>query len=261
MKTKEDNPIDLRNPKDYSRRDSLIAVAVTLVVTVLMVLGLIFGGLTYDERLAKASIPEIQDEEEEIFLDPELLEMNKDIGEVDAVNNDAPAAEVKGNPVPAPVEQPHTQIKGTNENPAPNIYEHITSSKESVVQTTTPSKKDEEMVASSMAGKFSSKPGAAEGKFDSTSGSGGTGSGVTGKMSGRQFLGCPLPDVSLTHKVVVTVSITVDADGKVTSATASGAADRSIRKKCEQAALQAKWSAKKGSPSTRGSITFTIIPK
>lgn len=258
MKMKDENLPDRR---DCERRDSLIAIAVTLFVTVLMVLGLMFGGLTYDERLAKASIPELQDEEEEIFLEPEILEMNKSIGEEDAVNNDAPAAEVKGEPVPAEVEQTHTQIKGTNENPAPNVHEHVTTTEESAVQTTTPSKKDEEKVASSMAGKFGSKPGAADGKFDSTSGSGGTGSGVTGKMSGRQFLGCPLPDVSLSHKVVVTVSITVDADGKVTSATASGAADRSIRKKCEDAAMKAKWSAKKGSPSTRGSITFTIIPK
>lgn len=257
MKMKEEN---LPARKDYERRDSLIAVAVTLFVTVLMVLALMFGGITYDEQLAKASIPEMQDEEE-IFLEPELLEMNKTIGEEDAVNNDAPAAEVKGEPVPAETEQSHTQIKGTNENPAPNVHEHITQAEESSVQTITPSKKEEEKVASSMAGKFSSKPGAAEGKFDSTSGSGGTGSGVTGKMSGRQFLGCPLPDVSLSHKVVVTVSITVDADGKVTSATASGAADRSIRKKCEEAAMKAKWSAKKGTPSTRGSITFTIIPK
>lgn len=258
MKPKEDT---LRTSKDYEKRDSLIAVGVTILIALLMVVALVCGGLTYDERLASATVPELQNEEEEIFLEPELLEMNKSIGEEDAVNNDAPAAEIKGEPVPAETEQPHTQIKGTNENPAPNIHEHITQSEESAVQTTTPSKKDEEKVASSMAGKFGSKPGAADGKFDSTSGSGGVGSGVTGKMSGRQFLGCPLPDVSLSHKVVVTVSITVDADGKVTSATASGAADRSIRKKCEEAAMKAKWSAKKGTPSTRGSITFTIIPK
>lgn len=80
-------------------------------------------------------------------------------------------------------------------------------------------------------------------------------------MSGRQFLGCPLPDVELAHKTTVTVSIIVDADGHVTSATASGAATRAIRKKCEQAAMQARWSAKKGATSTRGTLTFTIIPK
>lgn len=243
------------------KRDSLIAAGVTLLVLVLLVLGMLFGGLTYNSNLVKASIPENM-EEEEIFLDPELLlETNKSIGEEDAVNHDSPAPEVKGEPVPSEIEQPHTQIKGTNPNPAPEIHEHITSTKESAVQTTTPSQKEEEKAASSMAGKFGNKPGAADGKFDSTSGSGGVGSGVTGKMSGRQFLGCPLPDVTLANRTVVTVSITVDADGKVTSATASGAADRSIRKKCEEAAMKAKWSPKKGATSTRGSITFTIIPR
>ncbi|MDE7408398.1 MAG: hypothetical protein K2N09_00075, partial [Muribaculaceae bacterium] len=243
------------------RRDSLIAAVVTFLIVGLMLIWLLVATLRYDARLA-SDTRNPQLEEDEIFLDPELLlDNHKSIGEPDAVGVDAPAPEVKGAPAAAPVEQPHTVLSGENTVPSPE-QTLITSAEESPVQTVAPDRKrEEEKVATSMAGKFGSKPGSVQGKFDSTGGSDGTGSGVTGKMSGRQFLGCPLPDVSLAHKTTVTVSITVDAEGKVMTATASGAATREIRRKCEQAAMQARWSAKKGATSTRGSITFTIIPK
>lgn len=243
------------------RRDSLIAAFVTFVAVGLILVWLLVATLHYDERIA-ATTENPQLEEDEIFLDPELLlETHNIIGEPDITNQDAPAPEIKREPVPAPVEQPHTVVTGENTEPSPE-QTLISSEKESAVETAASNKKkDDEKVASSMAGKFSSKPGSVQGKFDSPGGSDGVASGVTGKMSGRRFLGCPLPDVVLSHKTTVTVSITVDADGKVTSATASGAASRDIRKKCEQAAMQAKWSEKKGATSTRGSITFTIIPK
>lgn len=247
--------------KPQERRDALIAALVTLLAVGLMLLWLLVATLHYDEKLA-ASSDNPQLEEEEIFLDPELLlENHQSIGEPDAVAADAPAPEVKGEPVPAPIEQPHTVLSGENTVHSPE-QTLIASSEESPMQTVAPDhKKEDEKVATSMAGKFSSKPGSVQGKFDSPGGSDGAASGVSGKMSGRQFLGCPLPDVTLAHKTTVTVSITVDAEGKVMTATASGAATREIRKKCEQAAMQARWSAKKGAASTRGSITFTIIPK
>ncbi len=243
------------------RRDSLIAAIVTFVAVGVVLLWLMVATLRYDDKLANNS-ENPQLEEEEIFLDPELLlENHQSIGEPDAISHDSPAPEIKGEPAPAPEEQPHTVLSGENTLPSPE-QTLIASNEESAVQTAAPNKKkEEEKVATSMAGKFNTKPGSVQGKFDSPGGSDGAGSGVTGKMSGRQFLGCPLPDVSLTHKTTVTVSITVDADGKVMTATASGAATREIRKKCEQAAMQARWSAKKGATSTRGSLTFTIIPK
>ena len=246
--------------KTPERRDSAIAAAVTLLAIALTCLWLVFTGLRFDERLAEASNPEL--EEEEVFPDPELLLQNhQSIGEPEAIKHDSPAPEVKGEPAPAETEQPHTVTTGENQevSPEPKL---VSTPKPSPVETAESNrKKEEEKVATSMEGKFKTKPGSVKGKFDSASGSEGTGSGVTGRMSGRQFLGCPLPDVSLTHKTTVTVSITVDAEGNVTSATASGAATRAIRKKCEEAAMQAKWSAKKGATSTRGSLTFTIIPK
>lgn len=244
------------------KKDSIIALGVTILVTLLMLLALIFTGLTYDERLAKSETATPM-EEEEIFLEPELLlPQDKSVGEPDAANQDAPAPEVKGEPEPAPAEQPHTAVSGDNPNPAPQKPKQVTQEKPSAVESTTPSKsKEEEKVASSMAGKFKGNPGLAEGKFDSNAGSSESSTGITGKMSGRQFLGCPAPDVTLSHRTVVTVAIQVDAEGKVTTAKASGATDSSILKKCEQAALQAKWSAKKGATSARGTITFTIIPR
>ena len=239
----------------------MIAAIVTFLAVGLMLLWLLCATLRYDERMA-AHTENPQLEEDEIFLDPELLlEQHKSVGEPDIVAHDAPAPEIKGEPAPAPVEQAHTVVSGDNAVPSPE-QTLISSSEETPVPTVAPDrKKEDQKVASSMAGKFSSKPGSVSGKFDSPGGSDGVASGVTGKMSGRQFLGCPLPDVALAHKTTVTVSITVDAEGKVMTATASGAASREIRRKCEQAAMQARWSAKKGAPSTRGSITFTIIPR
>lgn len=247
--------------KATERRDSLIAAFITFLAIGLVIVWLILSTLHYDERMAAIQeYPPL--EEEEIFLDPELLLENKQsFGEQDATAQEAPAPDIKGEPAPAPEEQPHTVISGENTIPSPE-QTLVSSKAESAVPTTAPDKKkDEEKVATSMAGKFASKPGSVQGKFDSLGGSDGDASGVSGKMSGRQFLGCPLPNVILSHKTTVTVSITVDAEGKVLSATASGAATREIRKKCEQAAMQAKWSAKKGATSTRGSLTFTIIPK
>lgn len=242
------------------RTGRIIALAVTLLMTTALILLLLFTTLHYDERLATAENPQL--EAEELFIDPELLlETHKSVGTPEDINHDQPAPEVKGEPAPAPEEQPHTVTSGENTQPTPE-HKLVASEADAPVTTAeSDKKKDEEKVATSMAGKFGSKPGSVAGKFDSPGGSDGVGSGVTGKMSGRQFLGCPLPDVTLSHRTTVTVSITVDAEGKVTSAAASGAATREIRKKCEEAALRAKWSAKKGATSTRGSITFTIIPK
>lgn len=242
------------------KKDSIIAGLITFAVVAVLLLWLMFTSLAYDNRMASAENPQL--EAEELFLDPELLlEQNKSIGNPESEATDAPAPEVKGLPAPSVEEQDHT-VKVGDGTPVSSEQKLITSSAESAVDNAAAErKKEEEKVASSMAGKFKSNPGLTSGKFDSPGGSEGTGSGVAGKMSGRQFLGCPLPDVELTHKTTVTVSITVDAEGRVTSATASGAATRSIRKKCEEAAMKAKWSAKEGAASTRGTITFTIIPK
>lgn len=121
--------------------------------------------------------------------------------------------------------------------------------------------KERQKATSSVANKFSHRNGAVEGTDKGTSGAGGTGVGVSGNAHGRSFISCPKPDVALRHKTIVTVNVVIDAEGKVVEATAKGSADASIRRKCEAAARQARWSAKKGATSTRGSITFTITPR
>lgn len=247
---------------ETSSRDRLIALAVTALAVILTVLILLLTGLHYDERLSKNQNPALIDDEE-VFLDPELLlEQHKDIGEEHSEVEDEAAQVMKGEPEPAETEQPQTVNTGDNTKPAPEQKLIVRQEESAVTNASSDRKKEEEKVATSMKGKFSGKSGSVAGKFDSAGSSESAGgSGVTGRMSGRKFLGCPLPNVTLSHKTTVTVSITVDADGNVTSATASGATTGEIRRKCEEAARQARWSAKKGAASTRGTITFTIIPK
>ena len=71
------------------RQDSIIAAAVTFAVALLLLLLLFFGGMTFDRALlAQASVPEIQTEDDELFIEPEILQ---DLGEEYAVAQDAPA--------------------------------------------------------------------------------------------------------------------------------------------------------------------------
>lgn len=246
---------------DREKKDKAIAAGITFMAVLLILLILFWGGMSYQRvQLAEASIPELMiDEEEEMFIQPEILAKQ---GEPDATENDAPAPVEQGEPIPAPVENTKIVEPGTNPKPAPQIEKKITQTAESPVKATDPPATNEErsQISSAMANKFSGKNGTPGGKTGS-SGSGGTGIGVSGTANGRQFIGCPAPDVTLRHKTTVKVSVVIDASGKVISATATGAADASIRKACEKAARSARWSEKKGAGETRGSITFTITPK
>ena len=246
---------------DRINKDRIIAAAITMLVVLVILLILFLGGMRWERaEIADASTPEIMlDEEEERFIEPEILAIR---GEPDATNNDEPAPVEQGEPVPAPVENTKIVEKGDNPSPAPQIEKKITQQKESPVKATEPPANDEEpsKISSSMAGKFSGKNGTPGGKTGSN-GSGGTGSGVTGTANGRQFISCPLPNVTLRHKTTVKVSVVIDAEGKVISASASGSSDANVRRACEQAARSAKWSPKKGAAETRGSISFIITPK
>lgn len=245
-----------------SNKDRLIAAGITFIAVLIILLFLFWGGMTSQRvQLAEASIPELMtdDEDEELFIEPDLL---KEQGEEDAVENDAPAPAEQGEPEQLPEDNNKLVVPGDNPKPAPQIEKKITQKEESSVKATNPpaTKEEPSKISSSMANKFSGKNGTPGGKTGS-SGSGGDGLGITGKLDGREFKGCPAPDVALRHKTTVVVSITVNADGQVISANASGSADPSVRKACEQAALRAKWSAKKGASDKRGTITFTITPK
>lgn len=243
-------------------KDRAIAAGLTFFVALAILLVLFFGGITFDRQLlAESSTPELLSEEEETFIEPELV----DLGEETSVNhNTEPAPTLKGEPEPAP--EDHAEIVEPGEKPAPvpkPVAKEVTQKKESKVQKEEPSITDKERqkATSSVANKFAPKNGQTEGSDKGTSGAGGNGVGVSGNAHGRSFISCPKPDVALRHKTVVTVNVVIDAEGKVTEASATGSADASIRRKCEAAARQARWSAKKGATSTRGSITFTITPR
>jgi len=239
-------------------KDRAIAAFLTFLVALAILLTLFFGGISWDRQaLAEASTPEIMDEE--VFIEPELVEL----GEENAVNHDKPAPAMKGEPDPAPEDKAEIIEPGPKPEPAPPKPKLNTQKKESKMKVEEPSQTDKERqkATSSVANKFSHKNGAVEGTDKGTSGAGGTGVGVSGNAHGRSFISCPKPDVALRHKTVVTVNVVIDAEGKVVEATAKGSADASIRRKCEAAARQARWSAKKGATSTRGSITFTITPR
>lgn len=240
-------------------KDRAFAALLTFLVALILLIVLFTGSVSWDrEALAEASTPEMMEPDEPLFIEPELVEL----GEENAINHDKPAPAMKGEPEPAPDDHAEIIEPGTKPDPAPPVPKVVTKKTESVLKVEEPSQTDKERqkATSSVANKFSPKNGAAEGSDKGTSGAGGSGIGVSGNAHGRTFISCPKPDVALRHKTVVTVNVVIDAEGNVTEASATGSADAAIRKKCEAAARRAKWSAKKGATTTRGSITFTITP-
>lgn len=249
---------------DKNKYDKWIATAVTFVSALVILLFLFGCGMHYDkDMLAQSATPEIMPiEDEELFVEPELIQ---DLGEPDAVTHDEPAPAIKGEPEPAKEENTKQVIPGKNEKTAPKVEKPVTQTKESPVKAVEPPKENEDKktVTSKIANKF---PGTNGSKTGSTSGggAGGTGSGVSGTVSGRTFKGCPMPSVELQNKVVVEVRVTINAEGRVTSATArskQGKASSAILRACEQSARSARWSADADTPTAKGTLTFTIVPK
>lgn len=243
-------------------KDRAIAAGLTFFVALILLLVLFFGGISYDRQLlAESSTPELMPVEEELFIEPELVDLGE---EASVTQHTKSAPTLKGEPEPAP--EDHVEIVEPGEKPKPvakPVAKEVTQKKESKVQKEEPSLTDKERqkATSSVANKFAPKNGQPEGSDKGTSGAGGDGVGVSGNANGRTFISCPKPDVALRQKTVVKVNVVIDAEGKVTEASATGSADASIRRKCEAAAKQARWSAKKGATSTRGSITFIITPR
>lgn len=240
------------------RKDSLTAAAATLLAALLTLLALMAGRLGIDPRdLAAASVPETG-ADEELFVDPELMEL----GEEEATMSDRAAPAPLGLPEKADEENPVPVTRGDNPEPAPPVERPVTSRRQSEVKMPEPpaTERKPSKATASMAGKFGKGDGSPDGRSNAA-GAGSTGIGVSGSTRGRTFLGCPKPDVELRRKTVVVVDITVDAAGRVTAASARGNADASIRRRCERAARAARWSEKKGAADTRGTITFTITPR
>ncbi|MDE6444297.1 MAG: hypothetical protein K2K64_07750 [Muribaculaceae bacterium] len=239
----------------------VVPALLTLVVGAVVVLLLMLVRLQAVMPVVPAVVaPTLYSEEEELFVEPELT----DLGEPESMAQDAPAPAVKGDPAPSEVEQPEVKVAAEEPKPVPPAPKEVTQKKkETPVKAPEPSGNDKEVkeATSAVANKFSSKNGNPSGNESTSAGVGGTGVGIAGSAHGRTFQGCPKPDVALRHKTVVKVNVVIDAEGRVTEATATGSADASIRRKCEAAARQARWSAKKGATPTRGVLTFTIMPK
>lgn len=253
------------NRLSTQRKDSIIAAAVTFVVTLLLLLFLFFKSLDYDRQaLAETSVPELQDDEE-IYLEPELLQLGND-GETEVDVPEEAAPQPPGQPDPAEEEQPVQVVK----NPEPPAEEPVTSkprlvaSKEpSDVKTSTPRLSDEEQKRiASVSGKFKTdNNGAVNGKDAPASSSGGNGVSTSGALKGRSMLSCPSWKLILNQKTTIRVNVTVDADGNVTKATAqSGGGTPNLRSQCEKMALRSKWTPKPGAAPATGTITFTITP-
>lgn len=238
------------------QKDRLTAAAITSAAVLAMFLGLFTAKINWTPD----NPPPTPDREEtDLLFEPELM----DLGEETPQTKSQAAPAIKGKPNPASENKVKTpeRLPAKNKNPKPQqpdaastLESKLKKEKEAAEQ------KEAKQATSSLASKFSKTNGTTDGKTATSDGAGAQGIGVSGDARGRTFISCPKPDVSLRHKTVVKVNIAIDAEGRVTEATASGSADMTLRRKCEAAAMQARWSPKKGAASTRGSITFTITP-
>lgn len=244
------------------RKDRTIAGIVALVITGLILLLLIFSkiGGSLDSLLAENKIIE---EEEEIFLEPELM----NLGEPESMLNDEPAPRLQGEPEFS--ETPSDELVERGESQTPTTQpRQVTQTTESSVQATTPTatEREESRISTSVRNSFNRQNGDQSGTSQNANGSGGTGIGKIGNIKGRTFLGCGNPAITIAKEVTIVVRVTVDENGNVTSASfksdsGPGAGNKRLRDACVQASRNAKWSAKKGTASQTGTITWRLKPK
>ena len=253
-----------RNYRD-EKKASIIAAAITFGAA-LIILVLLFVLTVGDDRrmLAETSMPEMQDDEE-IFLDPELM-MVDHIGEEESdLDVEQTAQQPPGQPDPAPEEQP-VRVVRNEEQPKEEVVSSkpklVSSDKPNEVKTSSPKLSlEEEKRIASMGGKFKTENNGGNTPSEST----GSSINPTGQLSGagsqgRKMESCPRQSVKASQKVVVTVDVKVNAQGLVTSATARGGNEEQ-RKQCEQMARGSRWTPKAGEGEVPGKITFTIIPR
>ncbi|MBD5218001.1 MAG: hypothetical protein HDS73_05865 [Bacteroidales bacterium] len=243
--------------------DRLIAAIATAILAAIILLTLFFTGLSWDkEVLALNSIPEVAPEEE-VFLEPELLEEPGE--EIEEKQEELEAAADRGEPDPAPELNRVKEVAGENPEPAPKVEKQVTTTKPSPVKATEPPKTDKEpkRATDPLAGKFSSRNGSKDGRINGN-GAAKTGTAQTqGSVRGRKFKGAAALTAEVNQKIVVRVSVTVDAEGRVKAASISdgGAADSKLRNKILANAKTARWEAKPGAPDASGILTYTITPK
>ena len=247
------------------KKDSVSAAAITFLAALILLLILFFGSLSIDRSaLAADSMPE-PDEPQTLFITPELLEIS-DPGTEQTTLNEEAAPQLPGMPDPAPEEQPVPKLKAEKpvEKPVPAKEPLVSQKKKEsdVRQKPTAPSDEERKRVESMQGKFKSdNNGSLNGKDADNAGAGGNGVASSGKLNGRKMLSCPSSKVRLSQKTTVTVRITVNAEGHVTSASAQSGGTPNLRKVCEGWARQSRWSPKPGAAPAGGTITFTITPR
>ena len=255
-------PSDPRD-KRASIRAGVITFGVALIVLVLLYVMTVGSDRAI---LAETSTPEFQDDEE-IFLEPEMLVMEDPGEEVEEVIKDLPAPPAPGEPDPAETpeqEQPVRVVKNDIESPEPPVTtkpQLVSTPKESDVKTSTPPLSDQEKRAASMKGKFVTDNNGSRNGVDGPVASVGETMGFAkpqGSVSGRSMLSCPTKKLTITQPTTIKVRIEVNADGRVTSATAISGGTPLLRKECEQMARQSKWTKEAGAPLANGTITFHI---
>lgn len=242
----------------------LIAAGGALLAAIALVLMLMLCGLTQDPDALAQATPAAPPDTDVQYIDPELLEPPAPDGtDPDSDVPEQPAQQPLGLEQQAPEVSKEKIVDGKNPQPAVSTEKLVTQKQPSPVKTTepAPAKKPESNIASSMGSKFNGKNGSPTGSQGGYA-TGGKGTGVNGKLSGRKFLGCDMPQVRLRAKYTVVIRVEVNAQGKVISASVSsaGGAPRDVQDKCLAAARTARWSAKEGASNARGSLSFTLVP-
>ena len=241
--------------QQQNNKDRAVAALLTMLCVLLILLGLFFGSVRWDRSLlAEASTPEIM-EDVPIYFEPMIIPL----GEEASTADDAPAEAASGSPIPAETPQARMENTGTDKTSAP--VSPVAEGKPDVKPDLKNSEKERQEATDAVTSVFGTGTGNVSSSSSSSGGAGGDGEGVYGSAQGRSFISCPLPDVSLRHLTIVKVYVIINSEGNVIEAKASGAPNASIRKKCEEAAMRAKWSKKAGASDARGSITFRIIPR
>lgn len=257
----------MKLPQDSrERRDAVIAACVTFAVAlVLLVLLFVLTVGTPDvSRLAEESIPEIQDvEEEEIFLEPEMLvldrigfedgdktleEMPQPLGEPEISDEVQNERVIKNDKI---VEQP------SEENPPPLLSDDK-SNKNLDRTTPMPADTTKNITDHERPNIQFPQNGKLEGEITFASGTGEK--NPKGNKDGRHLEHWPPMKYTLSQPAQVTINIEVNAEGKVTYAKAAknSGGDKKLQQQCEKWALETTWTPKKGAPITPGVLRFNI---
>ena len=254
-------------PLPTPEKDRILAAVLTFLCVLAILLALFFGGLSVEkEELAQYSVPEFIPQSPE-FYEPDFIPSESQ--EIQEGQTTTPDNQI-GTPFPA------TRPQRQNREPESNIITDVPPEEfpygpyngpdsQSLSGTANNLPNDSALssfmkAAESISGSFkpvdihTRKKPSAVGHDPFTE-------GIVGTAPGRLMLSCPKPYVaSLKRRVIITVDVTIDAEGNVVRAIANGDADASLRKKCEEAARNSQWNAKKDAPALAGTIIFTLNP-